>query len=164
VEPEASRLFFCPDPRQDRADDEDEMQGPVATRGIRGAITVDGESADAVGAVEALESAVAELLDSLVAANEVRLEDVASAVFTVTDDLAGANPAAAARASGWDLVPLLTVREHPGTEVSSCIRVLLLWNTTRSQAEVRHVYLRGAAVLRPDLVAPGHSNIHRTQP
>jgi chorismate mutase len=136
----------------------DEMQGPVATRGIRGATTAGGESADAV------EAAVAELLDGLVAANEVRLEDVASAVFTVTDDLAGANPAAAARACGWDLVPLLTVREHPGTEVPRCIRVLLLWNTARSQDEVRHVYLRGAAVLRPDLAASGHSNIHHTQP
>ncbi|MCA9912801.1 MAG: chorismate mutase, partial [Anaerolineae bacterium] len=34
----------------------------------------------------------------------------------------------------------------------SCIRVLLHWNTTRSIDEVKHIFLRGAVVLRPDLV------------
>jgi len=35
--------------------------------------------------------------------------------------------------------------------LSRCIRVLIHWNTERSQAELKHVYLREARALRPDL-------------
>lgn len=120
----------------------------VACRGVRGAVTVDGDGEAAVTA------ATTALLSRLLADNDCRLEDLAAAVFTVPDDLSGANPAAAARAAGWASVPLLMVREHPGDlEVHRCLRVLLLWNTTRAQADVRHAYLGGAAVLRPDLSA-----------
>ena len=127
--------------------------GPVATRGVRGATTVeDGGPGGLAGAVE-------ELLGELVAANGCDPQDVAAAIFTVTDDLAGTNPPAAARAAGWDSVPLLTVREHPtGVGVARCVRVLLLWNTTRAQGEIRHVYLRGAHGLRPDLTDAGSAH------
>ena len=114
----------------------------LAVRGIRGATTVEGDVA----------LATVELLDALVEANALRTEDVATAIFTVTDDLPGANPAAAARAHGWDAVPVLVVREHGGdTGLPRCIRVLVLWNTALPQSAVRHAYLRGAAALRPDL-------------
>jgi chorismate mutase len=127
----------------------------MACRGIRGAIIVEGEGPDAV------QNATEELLDRLVGDNDCRLDDIAAAIFTVTDDLPGANPAAAARAHGWDLVPLLVVREHGGTtEVSRCLRVLVLWNTTRDQADIRHAYLGRAAVLRPDL---GDDDLSRRQ-
>jgi chorismate mutase len=32
-----------------------------------------------------------------------------------------------------------------------CIRVMLHVNTDRSQEEIRHFYLEGAEILRPDL-------------
>nr|NIP85159.1 chorismate mutase [Planctomycetales bacterium] len=38
----------------------------------------------------------------------------------------------------------------PGS-LPRCVRVLIHWNTEKPQAEIRHVYLRGAASLRPDL-------------
>jgi chorismate mutase len=121
----------------------------TACRGIRGAITVDGDGRAGMPA------AVEELLEGIVDANGCLAEDVAAAIFTVTDDLPGTNPAAAARAWGWDSVPLLTVAEYPGdTGVPRCVRVLVLWNTSRPQAAVRHVYLKGASALRPDLAAP----------
>ena len=120
------------------------MIEPNGCRGIRGATTVEHDAAEAVA------DTTTELLDALVEANGLRLEDVAAAVFTVTGDLPSANPAAAAREHGWHDVPLLCLREHVDL-VPRCIRVLLLWNTGRSQAEVRHVYLRGTKVLRPDL-------------
>ena len=98
--------------------------------------------------------AVGELLDAIVEANALALEDVAALVFTLPDELMGTNPAAAARERGWSAVPLLMVREHGGdTRIPRCLRALLLWNTARRQAEVRHVYLRDARVLRPDLEA-----------
>ncbi len=118
----------------------------AACRGVRGATTVAGD-----GPAEVAEATTA-LLAALIDENRCRLEDLAAAIFTVPDDLSGGSPAAAARDAGWAGVPLLMVREHGGdTRVPRCLRVLLLWNTTRPQAEIRHVYLGGASVLRPDL-------------
>lgn len=118
--------------------------GPTACRGIRGAIDVDERG---------IAAATATLLDAIVSANGCRLEDLAAVIFSMPDDLPDANPAAAARALGWDRVPLMLVREHPlPIDVPRCLRVLILWNTTREQSAVRHVYLGRAAALRPDLV------------
>ena len=38
----------------------------------------------------------------------------------------------------------------PGS-LPRCLRVLLHWNTELPQSAIRHVYLRDAASLRPDL-------------
>jgi chorismate mutase len=121
------------------------MVGQTTCRGIRGAITVEG------GDGRAVEEAACELLEALVEANGCRPEDVAAAIFTVTDDLPAANPAGAARRRGWGSVPLLVAREGGDVGLPRCLRVLVLWNTEVAQGEVRHVYLRGAAALRPDL-------------
>jgi chorismate mutase len=124
---------------------------PTACRGIRGAITVDRDGT--------VESATAELLEAVRSRNGARTEDVAAVLFTLTEDLRGQNPAAAARASGWASVPLLNVAEHlaADADVERCIRVLVLWNTTRPQSDVEHVYLGGARALRPDLVRAGRA-------
>ena len=117
----------------------------MATRGIRGATTVDDNSARDIS------ERTLELLGILVAENGLRPEDVASATFTVTDDLDAEFPALAVRSlPGWEEVPLLCAREIavPGA-VSGCVRILLLWNTDRPQREVRHAFLRGAKSLRP---------------
>jgi chorismate mutase len=117
-------------------------------RGIRGATTVTSDSA------EEILTATRELLARIVQANGIRSEDIASALFTVTPDLTAAFPARAARQLGWQHVPLLDAQEVrvPGS-LPRCIRVLLQWNTDATQEEVRHVYLREAAALRPDLAA-----------
>jgi chorismate mutase len=116
-------------------------------RGIRGATTVAEDTADAI-----LE-ATGELVREIVAANSLVPEDVASALFTVTPDLHAEFPAAAARRMGWTMVPLLNFTEIgvPG-RLERCIRVLVHVNTTRTQNEMVHVYLREAVALRPDLV------------
>ncbi len=81
-------------------------------------------------------------------------EDVGSAVFTVTDDLASTFPAQAAREMGWGLVPMLCAREIPvPNSLPRVIRVLVHWNTEVPQSEISHVYLHEAVKLRPDLVA-----------
>lgn len=115
-------------------------------RGIRGATTVGANSA-----AEILE-ATHELLEEIIAANGVQSADVASALFTVTPDLTAAFPARAARDLGWRQVPLLDALEIPVPgSLPHCVRVLIHWNTQKPQAEICHVYLRGAAALRPDL-------------
>jgi len=118
----------------------------MACRGIRGATTVEANTAEAILA------ATGELLARMVEANGLAAEELASAVFTVTPDLDAAFPAQAARQLGWSQVPLLDACEIPVPgSLPRCVRVLLHWNTGKSQADVRHVYLRGAAGLRPDL-------------
>ncbi|WP_376795160.1 chorismate mutase [Thermogemmatispora sp.] len=114
-------------------------------RGIRGATTVERNDRQEILA------ATAELLQLMVELNQIRSEDVASAIFSVTDDLDAVYPAQAARELGWTEVALLCVREIPVPgSLRKCIRILLHVNTERSPAELRHVYLRGAVQLRPE--------------
>jgi len=114
-------------------------------RGIRGATTVEENTAEAILA------ATRELLVCIVEANGLEVEDVASAIFTATPDLTAAFPAQAAREMGWHNVALLDAQEIPVPgSLERCIRVLVHWNTEKSAAEIRHVYLRGARKLRPD--------------
>lgn len=116
-------------------------------RGIRGAITVDEDTPEAIlGATE-------ELLKAIFAANDIESpEELAAIIFTVTEDLSSAFPAEAARRLGMNLVPLLSAREVPVPgSLPRVIRILALWNTDKAQDEIRHVYLREATRLRPDL-------------
>jgi chorismate mutase len=119
----------------------------MSIRGIRGATTVSQDTA------EAILDGTRELLEEILLENpSFKKEDLASVFFTVTDDLCAVYPAKAARQMGWELVPLMCAREIPVPDgIQFCIRVLLLWNTTLSQRQVKHVYLHKAAHLRPDL-------------
>lgn len=117
-----------------------------SVRGIRGATSVDLDTPDGIAV------AVAELVNALRHENELADDEVISAIFTVTPDLVSAFPAGAARAAGWTRVPLICTTEIPVPDgLPRCLRVLLhverAWNGTSP----RHVYLRGAASLRPDL-------------
>jgi chorismate mutase len=119
----------------------------MTMRGIRGATTVQFDEPEAILA------ATRELLIALQSANPgLQPEDIASAIFTLTDDLISVHPAQAARQLGWEAVPLLCAREIPVPgSLPHCIRVLLHWNTDLPQAAIQHVYLRAAAGLRPDI-------------
>lgn len=115
-------------------------------RGIRGAITVERDTPEAILA------ATERLLRAIMERNPFTTDAVASALFTVTPDLTSEFPAAAARRIGWTLVPLLNFTEIgvPG-RLERCIRVLIHLNTELTQEQIVHVYLDGATVLRPDL-------------
>ncbi len=119
----------------------------MSTRGLRGAITINADTKK-----EVLE-ATAEMLKEIATANPgLKPEDIASALFTVTDDIRSAFPALTARQIGWDLVPMVCAREIPVPKsLALCIRVLIHWNTDLTQEEIKHVYLRKAKALRPDL-------------
>jgi len=119
----------------------------MTIRGIRGAITVDHDLPEEVlAATRSLLLAIQESNPTL------QVNDLASVIFTVTHDLRSAYPAKAARDLGWENVPLLCAQEIPVPGcLPRCIRVLLHWNTEITQDEIRHVYLREAVSLRPDL-------------
>jgi chorismate mutase len=114
-------------------------------RGIRGATTVEENTP------QVILDATRELLERIIAANGVRAEDVASVLFTTTPDLNAAFPAQAARELGWQGMALLCGHEMavPGA-LERCIRVLIHWNTEKRASEIEHVYLKGAASLRPE--------------
>ena len=101
---------------------------------------------------EGIVEATQELLTQIVERNGVDEEDVSCIIFTTTQDLDAEFPAAAARELGWSHVALLCAQEMavPGS-LSSCLGILVLWNTEKSADEVSHVYLKGAKELRPDL-------------
>ena len=116
----------------------------MATRGIRGATTV--ERNDRAEILKATR----ELLEVIARLNGLRSDDIASVWFTVTADLDAEFPAFAARELGWTEVPLMCGREIPVPgALAGCIRVLIDWNTSKTQRAVRHAFLHRAKDLRP---------------
>ncbi len=121
-------------------------RGVFMLRGIRGATTAQNTKAS-------MREATVDLLQEMVAVNQLNPDQLAAAIFCVTPDLDALFPAAAAREMGWDHVPLLDhVSPAVPDALARCIRVLLLWNTHHAQRDVHHVYQRSARGLRPDLV------------
>jgi chorismate mutase len=114
---------------------------------LRGAITA--ERNDARDILEA----TTELMAAIMERNELAVERVVSCIFTATNDLNAEFPAVAARALGFDRVPLLCAREMgvPGA-LPRVIRVLIHYYAPEDHL-ARHVYLRDASVLRADLDA-----------
>lgn len=114
-------------------------------RGVRGATTATANTAEEI--IEATQ----ELIDALVRVNQLNADDIASAFWTTTRDLTAEFPAFAARQVGWADVPQMCAHEMdvPG-KLGMCIRVTLHINTEKAQRDIRHVYLRGATVLRPE--------------
>ena len=125
------------------------MQDGYWLRGVRGATTVERDDADEILA------ATSELLEEKLKVNQIEDFDIiASIFFTTTPDLHATFPAEGARALGMTMVPLLCFQEIPvAGRLPMCIRVMMQVNTTKSQSEVRHVYLREARSLRPDLTS-----------
>ena len=119
----------------------------MVTRGIRGATVV------LANTPEEIEKATVELTNEILAQNEVAVQDVAFAVFTLTKDLNAAFPAKIARLNcGFELVPMMCYQElDVPNSIRMCLRVLLTVNTDKAQNEIKHVYLKGAKALRADI-------------
>jgi chorismate mutase len=118
----------------------------AAIRALRGATTVDADTTDQV-----TERTIA-LLDQMVERNGVDHDDIISVLFTATDDIHSMFPATAARDLGFGDIPLICARELDiDGATPRCIRVLMHLTTALGRAELRHVYLEGAAALRDDL-------------
>ena len=118
-------------------------------RGIRGAITVE------LNEEKPILDATIVLLNNIVEVNRIVPEDIACVWVTVTQDLDATFPARAIRQMpGWELVPLMCSLEVPVKgSLEKCVRLMVLVNTEAAQSDIRHVYLGGAQVLRPDLSA-----------
>ena len=122
-------------------------QNQMLTRGIRGATVV------LENTPEAIEAATVELTNEILTQNSIVVQDIAFAVFTLTKDLNAAFPAKFARLKcGFDMVPMMCYQElDVPNSITMCLRVLFTVNTTKTQNEIKHVYLKGAKALRADL-------------
>lgn len=121
----------------------------MKVRGVRGATTASANERAAI--IDATE----ELLRAMTDANAIDPEDLAAVHLTTSPDLVAEFPAVAARERlGWVYVPLINSHEMAVPHGQArCIRALMLWNTEKSQREIRHVYLRDAVNLRKDIAA-----------
>ncbi len=112
---------------------------------IRGATTIERDAqAD-------IRLAVKELLDEIVSVNSLQKQEIKAFIFSLTTDIHAYHPAKAARENGYDYAPLFAAIE-PEIEggLARCIRVMLLTEPLRDFA-AKHVYQRGAKVLRKDI-------------
>ena len=115
----------------------------MITKGIRGAITVENNSA------EALKEAAVELLNEMMTRNAVTKEQISHVIFTTTNDLNAEFPAKFARLElGWDNVAMMCFHElDVPNSLPMCLRVLIVINCENDFVP-QFVYLKGASKLR----------------
>jgi len=125
------------------------MSQNIYNRGVRGATTVDNNN------YAEIEEATIEMLEKIINMNEIETDSISHVIFTLTHDLNAGFPAKAARIHlGWNDVPMICTQEIPVPDsLAKCIRVLIVINTSKKKKEIKHVYLRNAKSLRPDIVS-----------
>jgi len=118
----------------------------VSVRAVRGATQLVTDTRD-----EMLDR-VAEMVTEVMAANRLDVDDFISVIFTATTDLVSEFPAYAARQLGFGEIPLLCARElEIEGSMPRVVRMLAHVETDLPRADITHVYLHGAALLRTDL-------------
>jgi len=123
------------------------MDKQYKVRAIRGATTSKENSR------QEITDSVIELVEKIIKENSLEQNDIISAIFTMTEDLNAEFPAKAARIHfGWDDVPMVCTGEIPVPDsITMCIRVLIHINTLMEKKDIKHIYLRNAVKLRPDI-------------
>lgn len=113
-------------------------------KAVRGATTITENTEEEI--FQAAQEMIKEIMDK----NDIYQSDMISIIFTVTDDITAAFPAAGIRKMGITDVPLIDMASPKiDNALKMCIRVMVLVNTDRNT--VNHIYQRGAKVLRPDI-------------
>ena len=119
----------------------------IGLRGIRGATCLQHDDA------QDMADAVAELLGEMLGRNGVDPASVVSVILTCTPDLTSAFPAAGARAFGLTDTPLMCAQEmNVDGALERVVRILAHVESATPRSHIQHVYLRGAEVLRQDLI------------
>jgi chorismate mutase len=115
------------------------------TRAVRGAIQVSENSP------RLIETSGTRLVTEILKSNGIAENQIVSIMFSLTDDLTAASPAAGLRKSGFASTPLFCTQEAKiDGGMPRVIRVLVTWDSLERRTAVP-VYLDGAEVLRPDL-------------
>jgi chorismate mutase len=118
----------------------------MSTRAIRGATCLTADDS------ALMTDAVVELLTEIMSRNSITKDDIISVLFTATPDLKCTFPASAARKLDFGDVPLICAQELDiDGALSHVVRVMVHVDTELSKSEIKHIYLRGAEVLRQDI-------------
>lgn len=118
----------------------------MSIKAVRGAVQLKADDRQ-----EMLE-AVKEVLQQMMQKNNLAVSDLISVIFTSTPDLVCEFPAVAARELGIGEIPLMcSVEINVPRALPRVVRVMMHANTGLTTSEVRHIYIRGAEVLRRDL-------------
>jgi chorismate mutase len=116
------------------------------TTSIRGAITLKENNE------KEIIISTKELLLEIENKNNLNRENVISILFSSTKDLTAEYPAKAARLLGYTQCGLMCFNEMEVVgSINKCIRVMVLYQGSLEQRNVKHIYLRDAKTLRPDL-------------
>ena len=115
----------------------------MISKGIRGAITVEENTSEAIG------SATIKLLKEMIKRNNLEVEMISHAIFTTTEDLNADFPAKYARINlKWKDVPMMCFHElDVPNSLKKCLRVLVVINCGENFVP-EFVYLDGASELR----------------
>ncbi len=118
----------------------------MPVRAIRGATQVEVDEKEHVLAL------TRDLVSELMAANELKNDDVISLVFSATRDISSIAPAAAARQLGLNDAALLCLQEmHVEGSLPLMVRLIAHVETQRPRELIQNVYQRGTHVLRTDI-------------
>ena len=114
---------------------------------IRGAITVDSNT------IEDIKNATVELFTTVIKENNLTPENIAFLNFSATKDINKVYPAKFIRTElGITTIPMMCYQEMDvENSLKMCIRLLIVTNTINSEFEAKHIYLKGAKILRPDI-------------
>ena len=115
----------------------------MLTKGIRGAITVEENTP------EAIREATKELLSTLIELNNLNEEKISHVIFTLTEDLNAEFPAKFARMDfNWNSTAMMCFHElNVPNALPKCLRVLIVLNCEENFIP-KFAYLKGAANLR----------------
>lgn len=113
---------------------------------IRGATTVTKNEKDEIL------NATVEMIQYIIKHNNLAISDMIQIQFTMTKDLDAVYPAVAARQIGITEAALMCSQElYVAGSLEKCIRCAVLCNGQKKQKDVKHIYLKNAKKLRPDL-------------
>lgn len=115
---------------------------------IRGAITIEHNEKEAILA------GTKEMLQAILTENNITQDEIIQIHFSSTRDLDAVYPAVAARELNIVQASLMCFQEmYVEGSLKKCIRVgMLIEKEGLTKQNVKHQYLKGASVLRPDLI------------
>lgn len=117
----------------------------MVQKAIRGAISVEENTEESI----IINTKI--LMEKIIKENDLLMENIVSVMFSVTKDLTKIYPAKVAREIGFSNVPLMCLQEmYVEYSLEKCIRVLITINS-ENNFPVKHVYLKKAKKLRPDI-------------
>lgn len=113
---------------------------------IRGAITIEENTKENI--VTNTETLLKEILTQ----NNINKDDIINIIFSATKDVTKAYPAIATRNLGITDCAIMCLQEmYVEDSLSMCIRIMLTANVDLKKQDIKHIYLKDAKRLRPDI-------------